>query len=148
MPQLRTGLTIKQRKFIKKYAESGNGLQSALSVYDTDDPNTAKVIASENLTNPNITAEVDRILTEKGYSLQDNIGDLAAIAKTIPEKGFSGQEVLKARLESMRLRGFDRGHKTQNTNLTIKANLSEKKFQELMELKKAKDSELGDLADE
>ncbi len=47
-------ITIKQRRFADEYVQTGNGRQSALAVYDTDSPETAAVIASENLTKPNV----------------------------------------------------------------------------------------------
>lgn len=46
--------TIKQRKFVKEYIETGNGTQSALKVYDTKDYMTAAMIASENLKKPKV----------------------------------------------------------------------------------------------
>lgn len=54
-------LTPKQEKFVKEYLDSGNGTQSALKVYDTDNPRTAAAIASENLTKPNIQKYLEDI---------------------------------------------------------------------------------------
>lgn len=54
-------LTIKQERFVKEYLETGNGAQSALKVYNTDNPRTAAVIASENLTKPNIQKYLEDI---------------------------------------------------------------------------------------
>lgn len=51
-------LTKKQRKFVNEYADTGNGTQSALKAYNTEDNNTAKSIASENLTKPAIREEL------------------------------------------------------------------------------------------
>ena len=42
-------LTFKQKQFLLKYFEYGNGTKAALEVYDTNDPGAASVIASENL---------------------------------------------------------------------------------------------------
>lgn len=42
-------LTKKQKGFVKDYIDTGNGTQSALNNYDTNDYNTAAVIASQNL---------------------------------------------------------------------------------------------------
>jgi len=42
-------LTLKQKKFLRLYFKYGNGTKAALEAYDTDDPKTASVIASENL---------------------------------------------------------------------------------------------------
>ena len=45
----RKRLTVKQRKFIKEYVRTGNGVKSALKVYDTDNYGSANTIAHENL---------------------------------------------------------------------------------------------------
>lgn len=47
-------LTKKQKIFIQEYLETGNGVQSALKAYDTNDYGTGAVIASDNLKKPNI----------------------------------------------------------------------------------------------
>jgi len=47
-------LTKKQKEFSKEFLDTGNGVQSALKVYDTDDYKTASNIASENLDKPSI----------------------------------------------------------------------------------------------
>lgn len=62
-------MTIKQRKFIKGYLQNGgNGTQAALEAYNVSDPNVAKVIASENLTKPNVKREIELALEAKGLS--------------------------------------------------------------------------------
>lgn len=48
------GLTKKQRGFVKDYAETGNGTQSAMNHYDVKNENVARAIGSENLTKPAI----------------------------------------------------------------------------------------------
>ncbi len=47
-------LTKKQRGFVKDYIKTGNGVQSAMKNYDTDDYSTAGSIAVENLQKPAI----------------------------------------------------------------------------------------------
>lgn len=51
-------LTKKQRDFVNEYVDTGNGTESALAAYDTQDPEVAKVIASQNLTKPQIQEEL------------------------------------------------------------------------------------------
>ena len=51
-------LTKKQKGFVKDYVETGNGVQSALKNYDTDDYSTAGMIASENLEKPKIIESI------------------------------------------------------------------------------------------
>lgn len=49
-------LTKKQKVFVKEYAKTDNGTQSALKAYNTKDYSTAGNIASENLNKPKIIA--------------------------------------------------------------------------------------------
>ena len=62
-------LTIKQRKFVKRYADTGNATKSAMKVYDTSNYNTAKSIGYENLTKPHIKKALDEIMT--GFGITD-----------------------------------------------------------------------------
>lgn len=54
-------LTKKQAEFVKEYLETGNGVQSALKVYDTESYKTASNIASENLDKPRIQKYLESI---------------------------------------------------------------------------------------
>lgn len=54
-------LTKKQKGFVKDYVETGNGVQSALNNYDTDDYSTAGAIASENLNKPKVINAIKSI---------------------------------------------------------------------------------------
>ena len=47
-------LTKKEKGFVKDDLETGNGVESALKNYDTEDYSTAGAIASENLKKPKI----------------------------------------------------------------------------------------------
>lgn len=57
-------LTRKQNKFVKEFIETGNGTQAALAVYDTEDENTAAVIAHENLRKPKILKAIEEALPD------------------------------------------------------------------------------------
>ncbi len=52
-------LTTKQAKFVRGIAEGKTNTDSALEAYDTDSYEVAKVIASENLTKPNIQEAIE-----------------------------------------------------------------------------------------
>jgi hypothetical protein len=82
------GLTRKQKIFTKEYALTGNGKQSAMKAYDTTDDLTARVIASENLTKPNV------------------IKAIKSIADRIPDE----------LLERVHLEGLDAGKHTYKNN--------------------------------
>lgn len=57
------GLTPKQEAFVQEYNRTGNGVKSALAVYNikNKDYNTANVIAVENLQKPTIVKRVKSI---------------------------------------------------------------------------------------
>ena len=52
-------MTPKQKKFVEKYIETGNGTKSVLEVYDTKSENVAANIASENLRKPKVQAYLE-----------------------------------------------------------------------------------------
>lgn len=58
---MKKGLTKKEKDFAKEYAKTGNGVQSALKTYDTEDYSTAGVIAHDNLKKPKIQKEIKSI---------------------------------------------------------------------------------------
>ena len=63
-------LTGKEKAFAKEYAKTNNGTQSALKVYNTDKPNSAAVIANENLIKPKVREEIARLLSANGIELE------------------------------------------------------------------------------
>lgn len=74
-------LTPKQKKFVDWIAEWKTGEQAAMEAYNiwgkhwTKDPkNTARAIASENLTKPNISSALDD-LAEKAKNILDEVLD-------------------------------------------------------------------------
>ena len=92
-------MTVKQRKFVKRYLENGgNGTQAALDAYNTDDPKVAKVIASKNLTLDNIKMEIELALERAGLS-DEYISELLRDATT------AGMGVKATNADS--LRGID-----------------------------------------
>ena len=139
-------LTIKQRKFISEYVKTGNGTQSALTAYKTT-PMTAANIASENLNKPQIVEEIDRILKVNNFSLEENIKSVASIAVQKPETRITADQILKANLELLRLRGADLGRRTQHTSFSLKAELSNMSYSELLASYKKKDKEIQELID-
>jgi len=52
-------LTKKQKDFAHEFISTGNGTQSALKAYDTDNPRVASVIAAENLVKPNVREYIE-----------------------------------------------------------------------------------------
>lgn len=68
-------LTVKQRRFADKYIETGNARQSAIIAGYSE--KTASVIASENLTKPNISAYIKEKL--EGYEFDAEIRQRQAL---------------------------------------------------------------------
>src|SRR5690625_1285887 len=68
-------LTVKQKRFADNYIETGNARQSAISAGYSE--RTASVIASENLTKPNILAYIDKQL--KGHDFDVEIRQRQAL---------------------------------------------------------------------
>jgi len=66
--------TLKQKQFAKEYVDTkGNGTQSALKVYDTEDNNTANNIASDNLLKPTVRQEIAKLLPKNIDVLMSNV---------------------------------------------------------------------------
>ena len=66
-------LSKKEREFAQEYAKTGNGVQSALKVYDTKSYKTASTIADANLAKPRIQ--------EKILSIAEQIPDDLLVVK-------------------------------------------------------------------
>lgn len=58
-------LTKKQKGFVADYVKTGNGSLAAKNNYDVVDDLTARVIASENLTKPNIITAIQDAFTDE-----------------------------------------------------------------------------------
>lgn len=68
-------LTWKQKKFLKLYFETGNGVKSAMKTYDCKDYSTAGAIASENL--KKLKNPIKTWMEANGFSLKVLMGVLA-----------------------------------------------------------------------
>lgn len=63
-------LTVKQTKFVKAYvANDGNGQEAAKIAYDVANDNSARQIASETLTKPNVKEAIEKGLIKHGITL-------------------------------------------------------------------------------
>lgn len=102
--------TKKQRKFAKEYVESGNGLQSALKVYDTNSPNVAANIASENLIKPNVRELID------GYAAKA-IKGIQTLAETAENEAVR----LKANIDQADRAGYKPIERSINVNMELQA---------------------------
>ena len=78
-------LTEKQKLFIAEYIKTGNGVQSALKVYNTDSYINAGHIATDNLSKPAIRDEIGIIQTTLKQALIDKGITPEKIASKIDE---------------------------------------------------------------
>lgn len=76
-------LTPKQAKFVEEYAKNGgNGTQAAMKAYNVKDESVAKVVASENLTKPNIRTITEQLFSlDKTQQVVDNLHKLSISAE-------------------------------------------------------------------
>lgn len=76
-------LTQKQQRFVDEYIISGNATQAAIKAGYSK--KTARFVGAENLTKPNIKAELDKrnaeIKSQKTMDMQEVMERLAAIAR-------------------------------------------------------------------
>ena len=78
--------TIKERKFLKKYLETGNATQSAFETYDVKDLNTASSLGAQTLRKLSIGELMDkRGLTDDRLleTLEDGLQATKVISATI-----------------------------------------------------------------
>ncbi len=78
--------TPKQRKFVEEYmTNGGNGLRAAHESYNLKTDVTAKSVASENLTKPNVAKPISRwqeiISTDANISFKKIVNGLAYVAE-------------------------------------------------------------------
>ena len=88
------GLTLRQKKFVKFYVESGNGTEAAIKAGYSE--NCASVIASENLKKP----KVERAIKEEERRIdaehEVSIGWRLEMLKAIVQEGASGSSLSAA----------------------------------------------------
>ncbi|WP_274355223.1 terminase small subunit [Ligilactobacillus salivarius] len=83
MSSITQKLTQKQQRFVDEYIISGNATQAAIKAGYSK--KTARFVGAENLTKPNIKAELDKrnaeIKSQKTMDMQEVMERLAAIAR-------------------------------------------------------------------
>lgn len=116
-----TPLTRKQKGFVKDYIKTGNGEVSARNNYDVANDNTARSIASENLTKPNIKKAIadaipDELLTERHLELlnkREIVNDI--------DRGPDVQAVTKALDMGYKIKGTYAPEKNVNVNVELES---------------------------
>lgn len=140
-------LTRKQDTFVKSILGGQSATQAVLTAYDTSDPNVAKVIASENLTKPNVKEALEEALRSNGLSLSVITGNLGNLANSKPEK-ISGDTVLKANTELLKLIGAYPDKKSFQMSVSVKTNIASMTREEVERELKEVDADLAELMDD
>ena len=83
-------ITIKQLKFTEEYLKTGNGTQSALKVYNTTSTKTARSLASENISKPNVRALIEQF----SHGAIKRMDDLSRKARSEQVKYYANKDLL------------------------------------------------------
>lgn len=140
-------LTKKQDSFVKGILSGKTPTQSAMAIYDVSNPKTASVIASENLTKPNIREALEESLRTSGLSLSVITGNIGNLANAKPEK-ISGDTVLRANIELMKLHGAYLDKKSFQFSYSVKERVENMSYKELKEKMAKLDADLKELLEE
>jgi len=124
-------LTLKQKKFSKELTNSKSATSAAVKAGYS--PNTARFIASENLTKPNIQQEIVRVLDKSGLSDDKLAGKLRVAIDSGLGKKSTNSDALRGLEMSFRLRDRFPAQKRFETRLDIKADLMKRSMKELKE---------------
>lgn len=143
--KLRNGLTPKQDAFtkvvLKQIADTGtiNCTQAALQIY-----NTAANIGSDNMDLPGVRERIEVALSLKGLSLSAITSNIGNLANAKPEK-VSGEVVLKANVELLKLHGAYPDKKSFQVSYSFRDRIKNMSYQEAkaeLEKLRARNAEL------
>ena len=141
-------MTIKQKRFVKKYLASGNGTQSVLDSYNTENPNTAAVIASENLRKLKVIEEINRILDRKGLGIEKVSESVGLIFERGVETKVTGDNVLRAAEMVLKLHRAFPDKKTTHFRYEARQELEKMSYRELLDRYKNRQEELAELLED
>lgn len=124
-------LSIKQKRFIQELPTSKSSKEAALKAGYS--PNTARFIASENLTKPNIQREIVRVLDQAGLDDSKLATRLSkAIDSGLTQKA-NNADSLRGLEMAFKLRDRFPVDKRVEAKIDIKAELNKKSIKELKE---------------
>lgn len=122
-----TGLSKKEKGFVKDYIETGSGVEAILGNYDTDDRKVARVMASQKLASEKIKNAIAERLPDDLLATKH----LALLNKIDKEGEIDVQAVSK---------GLDLAYKVKGSyapdrsiNLNVEAEITNPKARELAE---------------
>lgn len=140
-------LTRKQIVFVRELADGKSGTQAAMVAYDVGNAKTASVIASQNLNKLSIREALEEALRSNGLSLSVITSNLGNLANSKPDK-ISGDTVLKANVELLKLQGAYPDKKSFQMRMSVKTNIASMTIEEVERELKEVDANLAELMDD
>lgn len=131
------GLTKKQRVYVNRKADGATGVAAVLNNYDTEDYMTANAISVENLQKPLILEE----LTKLGF---DSNNAKRVVGEILNKEFAEDRDRLKAAETIFKVNGDYAPEKTQNVNLNLDANATERAKELATQLLQRQRSTTGD----
>ena len=143
MPRLNQP-SLKQVQFVKKLVEIGKPTEAVMQSFDVTKRKNAASLAHQLLEQPQVQELLQKALFKAGATLEQIVNNVAGIANETDIRP-SADTVLKANEHLLRLYNAypERVQKIQSFN--IKTNLTEKSFQDLIDLHKQKSSEIEEI---
>lgn len=129
-------LTVKQTKFVKAYvANDGNGQEAAKAAYNVANNNSARQIASETLTKPNVKEAIDSALAKHNITIDAAIKPIKDGLEATRQIGFGDDALetvdhttrLKASGMALKLMGADKGEAQTPASVHFHQHIEDKK---------------------
>jgi hypothetical protein len=128
---MKNKLTIKQRKFIKEYARTGNGTQSVLSAYNIKNKQVASNYSTELIKKPLIKKSIEQVLNRSGLDL-DSISDKVGSILHSEIKEVKANDALRAADILYRLHNAYPASKSISARFNITKKYEDMKYQEVL----------------
>lgn len=122
-------LTLRQQKFIKQLTNSKSAKEAAISAGYS--PNSARFIASENLTKPNIQRQIAKVLDGSGLNDEKLAERLARSIDSGLGRKSTNSDALRGLEMAFKLRDRFPVDKRVEAKIDLRATLSQKSIEEL-----------------
>ena len=141
-------LTYKQKLFAKKYVENGgNGVQTALQVYNVSTYASADAVAREVLENPRVQQSIDEQANSIGITPTVILQRFDRISAIEPEKT-TPEAILRATENLGKILNMYPATKHARLNVNMKADLKDLNFTEVKKELEVIDQELKETLEE
>jgi hypothetical protein len=152
--KLKNGLTPKQNKLVevvaKQIIQTGNTniTQAGLQVYNSKNPETARVIASQTIQQPTVKTALEEALATNGITTSGILKNVQKIADSqLPDK-ISAETILKANIEALKVLNAYPSTKKDNKVVNITQNIRNMTYSEAKKEYEALEGEVTELIDE